>query len=146
MSLRTVAAFFFVALIAAPACTEPTPALTFAPPAAPAPAFPAVTRPAEIYVAPAGMYDQQGIIGPASRFVFYDDGTFVLQFSAAEVVRDFPGRYSRAGSAFTLGWLTNSPIGEFKATAELSADSLAIRYNTAMQINDFVDGVYLRAR
>lgn len=146
MSPRSVAAFLLVALLALPACTEPSPALTFAPPTAPKPAFPAVTRPAEIYLAPPGLYDQQGLIGAASRFVFYDDSTFVLQFSAAEVVKDLPGRYSRDGSTLTLDWQTASPIGAFKATAELTADSLAVKYNLAMQFNDFVDGVYLRAR
>jgi hypothetical protein len=35
--------------------------------------------------------------------------------------------------------------GQWRATGLLTADSLTVRYNEMMRLDDFVDGVYVRA-
>ena len=64
----------------APMLTQPisTPDPTFSSTRGEAPAFPAVSRPARIYVADDSPYDPMHGSPLASRYVLYDDGTFAL--------------------------------------------------------------------
>jgi hypothetical protein len=101
------------------------------------PAFPAVKRSARIYVA----LDSSPL---PSRYVLYDDGTFVLQYSRANL--EYRGTYHEAYGAIAFEWEGWSVAGPWGATGSLSDDALAVRYNLIMQLSDFEDGLYIRAR
>jgi hypothetical protein len=141
------------------ACNDPVsvptaPTRSTAAPAAPAgpvlgvpPGFPAVSRPARIYVAvnwPS--YAMHG--SPlASQYVLYDDGTFALQYSSANYpFFEYRGTYKEANALITFEWEGWSTAGPWGATGSLSDDSLSVRYNLIMQLSDFEDGIYIRAR
>jgi hypothetical protein len=146
-------------LVLSSACTELTPTAptstadsTATPPPTSSPApgavsFPAVSRPARIYVAVAlPWYPMHG--SPlASRYVLYDDGTFGLQYSSANYpFFEYRGRYAEANGHITFEWEGWSVAGPWGAAGSLTEDSLTVRYNLIMQLSDFEDGVYLRTR
>ena len=136
------------------ACTTVAPAMPTAPtasnaqsgstpvlPSAAPPGFPAVTRPARVYVGiDSPTYAMHG--GPlASRYVLYDDGSFALQYASANYpFFEYLGTYTEANSLIKFldkdaGWeATVSPRGE----------SISVRYTLLMQHSDFLDGVYIR--
>ena len=101
----------------------------------PAPAFPAVTRPAQVYV------DANSSPAP-SRYLLYDDGTFALQYSRLGL--EYRGTYRVANGVVTFEWEGGSAAGPWGATGSLNGDALSVRYNLIMQLSDFEDGVYLR--
>jgi hypothetical protein len=78
-----------------------------------------------------------------SRFVLYDNGAFVLQYVGRG---EYRGRYAEDKGVITFEWDGWSVAGPWGATGALSDDSLSVRYNLIMQLSDFEDGVYLRAR
>lgn len=98
------------------------------------PTFPAVLRPARIYV-------HLNAAAP-SRFVFYDDGTFVLQYATFNNRSlEYPGTYSTDGTNISLDF------GMARAaTGTLTDDSFTVKYNDIMQHSDFQDAVYTRDR
>jgi hypothetical protein len=98
--------------------------------------FPAVSQPARIYV------DVNSSPLP-SRYVLYDDRTFVLQYSTAF---EYRGVYKEANAVITFEWEGWSTAGPWGATGSLSDDALTVRYNLIMMMSDFVDGVYIRAQ
>ena len=100
----------------------------------PDPTFPAVLRPARVYVA----------VG--SRFVFYEDGTFALQYSISNGRPiEYPGTYSADGTNITLHFGGASAM-TWGATGTLTDDSFTVKYNDIMQHSDFVDALYTRDR
>ena len=100
--------------------------------------FPALTKPAEVFVA------RLPAMPLNARYVFYDDGTFAYQISLA--AHDWPGRYTRRDSVLTMDWNAATPgLGAWMSRAIVHGDTLAVKYNVAMQMNDFEDGSYLRA-
>lgn len=101
----------------------------------PIPPYPAVTQAARIYVA----------VKPSpypSRYVLYDDGTFALQYSRANL--EYRGTYHEASGRITFEWAGWSVAGPWGATGSISDDALSVRYNLIMLLTDFEDGVYLR--
>lgn len=147
-------------LVLSSACTELTPPTaptstadltsTLPPTSNPAPGavpFPAVSRPARIYVAVSSpSYPMHG--SPlASRFVLYDDGTFGLQYSSANYpFFEYRGTYKEANALITFEWEGWSTAGPWGATGSVTDDSLTVRYNVIMQLSDFEDGVYIRTK
>jgi hypothetical protein len=150
-------AFFAVALIVilSAACsdssrhspTAPTsstaPAPTAFEPNAPPP-FPAVSKPARIYVTTiegrSAAYHGGAL---KSRYVLYDDGSFTLQYASPRFGNfEYPGNYTQAGELF-FHWAESSLLG---ATAIITEESLTVGYTIAMQMNDFEDGVFARVR
>ena len=120
-----------------------------APPPPAAPSFPPLTRAADVYLGPEGLYDRFiSFHGSrlASRYVIYDDGTFTLQF-ACLIHRffEYPGHYARAGSqiAFTFGANPTEPSG---AIGTVRGDDMTVSYTLDMAMADFLDGVYARSR
>ena len=115
------------------------------PPLAPAPAFPVLTRPGEIYNAPDDLYDFWSAFHGgrvASRYVLYEDGSFGLQFSSRRVgLMEYHGRYVRKDSSIAFAFLTAQ--GPPSATGKLRGDSLSITYTPSLW-DDFIDGVYVR--
>ena len=109
--------------------------------------FPAVSRPARVYVAVSRpTYPIHG--SPlASRYVLYDDGTFGLQYSSANYpFFEYRGTYGEANGHITFEWEGWSVAGPWGATGSLTEDSLTVRYNLIMQLSDFEDGVYIRTK
>lgn len=105
-----------------------------------APAFPALSRRGVIYRNDDAMY---GVT--SSRYVFYKDRTFALQFSSVAWGEfEYTGRFTRTDSLITFDWDGWSLAGPWGATGTLHGDSLSVAYNTVMQLNDFTDGVYVR--
>ena len=146
-------------LVSATACTDATathcadftrrrsPARPARPPVRmPRRGFPAVSRPARVYVAVD--WPTYPIHGSplASRYVLYDDGTFALQYSSANYpFFEYRGTHTEANGLITFNWEGWSSAGPWGATGSLSDDALSVRYNLVMQLSDFEDGVYLRA-
>ena len=126
-----------------PTSTPPAPT-TDSTPSSPR-AFPAVSRPARIYVAVhSPSYPMHG--SPlASRYVLYDDGTFALQYSSANYpFFEYRGAYREANALITFEWEGWSVAGPWGATGKISDDALAVQYNLIMQLSDFEDGIYIR--
>jgi hypothetical protein len=130
------------------ACIEPTPTLPSSPPgdapANPPATFAALTKPGTIYVAPDSIYRQrQGYPNDLlSRFVLYDDGTFVMEFAG---LRPYTGRYTRADSVVDFKWDGSNGAGPWGTNAFISGDDLTVKYNEAMLLTDFMDATYHRA-
>jgi hypothetical protein len=83
----------------------------------------------------------------ASRYVLYDDGTFALQYSSAKhSFFEYRGTFKVMDGLVAFDWEGWSVAGAWGATGSLSDDSLSVQYNIIMQLSDFADGVYLRAR
>lgn len=115
------------------------------PPSGVPPAFPAVERPARIYVAESQpTYETHG--SPlASRYVLYDDGTFSLQYASANYpFFQYRGTYEVVNGAVTFRWEGWSVAGPWAAEGTLTDQSLTVRYNLIMELSDFESGVYRR--
>jgi hypothetical protein len=114
----------------------------------PAPPFPALSRPGVIYLGDPKIYDVfAGSLGPriASRFVFFEDSTFSLQFtSARNPFFEYTGRFNRADSVIALGWYEVGLAGPWEAIGRLAGDTMRVSYNDVMHFSDFLDGVYVR--
>ena len=81
----------------------------------------------------------------SSRYVFYDDSTFRLQYLRPDWgFFEYPGRYVRADSVIRLYFDAESVAGDWLAAGILSGDTLIVKYNLVMSLSDFEDGVYTR--
>jgi hypothetical protein len=76
-----------------------------------------------------------------SRFVLYDNGAFVLQYSSLGE-GGYRGGYKEANGVVIFEWEGWSVAGPWGATGTLNGDSLTVRYNEIMQHTDFEDAVY----
>jgi hypothetical protein len=118
-------------------------------PPAPAPEFPPLSRSGTIYKGDDDLYARyfgyhESVL--VSRYVFYDDSTFGLQFSSQRFgYFEYTGRYGRADSLITFAFDGSSIAGPWDAIGKLRGDSLSVAYNELMQHSDFLDGVYVRA-
>jgi hypothetical protein len=114
------------------------------------PTFAEPSRAATIYRAPDNLYSTYagyhgGLLG--SRYVFYEDSTFALQFSSPRFgLFEYDGRYSRTDSKIELSFFDSNTAGPWNATAALNGDKMSVTYNIVMSFADFVDGVYLQSR
>ena len=82
-----------------------------------------------------------------SRYVFYDDGTFGLQYWRPDWgFFEYTGRHVRADSAIALYFDDANTAGAWLASGILSADTLIVKYNLIMMLADFEDGAYVLAR
>jgi hypothetical protein len=113
-----------------------------------APAFPAPSRHAQIYVEGepvyAFMYPHYGC-KVASRYVLYDDGSFALQFSSVHGFFEYVGIFGKADSAVELLFRDASRAGSWDAAGTIQGDSLRVKYNVIMVGSDFNNGLYVRA-
>lgn len=117
------------------------------PPLQPTPPFPSTTDADVIYVGPDYLYE--GLFGGhvqlLSRFVFFSDSSFELQFSSyAHGLFAYPGRFARRDSVLTLAF--DHYRDDEPTTAILRNDQLDVRYGWRMKWSDFFDGVYVRQR
>ena len=81
-----------------------------------------------------------------SRFILGEEGGFSLEFFSPNFgMFEYPGRYSRDGTALELDFDGWSRAGPWLATGTLEGDSLTVTYNVVMMLSDFVDGTYVLA-
>jgi hypothetical protein len=110
--------------------------------------WPAVSSEAEVYLGDEGIYASSfdyhaGKI--ISRYVFYPDGRFALQFLSARFgFFEYPGRYTRTESRIAFEWEGWSTAGKWESRGLLEGDRLSVAYNIIMWMTDFVDGDYIR--
>jgi hypothetical protein len=97
---------------------------------------------------PAGIYDRTSpsVFDGPSRYVIYENGTFSLQYVSAKWgFGEYPGRYSRTDSAITFQFdASGGTFGPWLADGIVAGDSLTVKYNYIMVLDDFEDGVYIR--
>jgi hypothetical protein len=84
---------------------------------------------------------------PASRYIFYESGAFVLQFTSARFGQfEYDGEYFRGDTLVTLRFSGWSVAGPWLADATLKGDTLSVRYNLIMAMSDFAAGRYYQVR
>jgi hypothetical protein len=116
----------------------------------PGPPFAEPSRAATIYRGSDNLYSSYvgyhgGLV--ASRYVFYEDSTFALQFSSPRFgLFEYDGRYSRTDSKIELGFFGSNTAGPWNATADLNGGEMRVTYNSVMSMADFVDGLYVQPR
>jgi len=114
------------------------------------PPFPAISDAVAIYIGPERLYDffipSHGSSLP-TRYVFFRDSTFQLQFASARVgIFTYPGRYSRADATITFQWDGSGAGAPWGATGTLRGDTLTVQYNMNMIMSDFINGPYVLVR
>jgi hypothetical protein len=75
-----------------------------------------------------------------SRFVLFDDGTFVLQYYGGSF--EYRGRYTEQHRVITFEWDGWSKAGPWGASGWLGDKTLTVRYNVVMMLSDFEDAIY----
>jgi hypothetical protein len=126
---------------ATPTAPAATPAATPAPP--PISEFPAVSRPARIYLFAGELSYPVREYTTGSRYVLYEDGTFALQYLRSG---EYRGTYAEANGLITFDWEGWSTAGQWGANGSLGDDSLTVRYNLVMEMSDFENAVYRRTQ
>lgn len=107
----------------------PSPASNFPPPSGPSRSF-AFDHESSYRVSD---YTRQ------SRFVLYDNGAFVLQYTGRG---EYRGAYTETGGGLTFEWEGVNVAGPWGATGALAGSLLTIRYNQIMELSDFENAVY----
>ena len=106
-------------------------------------------RVATIYDATDKLYDAYTFFHGhplSSRYVFYEDSTFGLQFNSAVAGPfEYAGRFSRVNSTIKFSFIGSSIAGSWEAIGTLSGDTLRVTYNSIMSFSDFIDGAYIRS-
>jgi hypothetical protein len=105
--------------------------------------FPAPTGPSRVFVFRGALDYPVRSYTTESRFVLYDNGAFSLQYGSG-LGFQYLGRYAETNGRIEFAWQGWSTAGPWGATGKLSADSLAVRYNTIMMLSDFEDALYVR--
>ena len=72
------------------------------------------------------------------------DRAFVIVSADGSVSGAWSGRYARADSVLVFHYNASRVAGEYAAHGTLRGDTLLLRYNFAMNMTDFEDGVYVR--
>jgi hypothetical protein len=107
--------------------------------------------------APEAIYESSGHLNAVSaavhgapitsRYVFYANSTFALQFNSAILgFFEYRGRFVRTDSEITLSFNDSSIGGSWEAIGTLNGDVLSVAYNSIMSLSDFIDGDYMLSR
>ena len=76
-----------------------------------------------------------------SRFLFFDDGRFMLEYPPGP----YKGTYTRVNDLVTFAWEgSKNPAVPWGATGRFSGSELTITYNVYMMHSGFEDAVYQR--
>jgi hypothetical protein len=115
----------------------PLPGLTPLPSVTPPTSFPPLTGPSRTFIferadSRVAEYTEK------SRFVLYENGAFALQLGG-----QYRGSFTTQENGL-LYFKFESNLGSWAATGKLEGDSLEVRYNTMMQMDDFEDAFYAR--
>jgi hypothetical protein len=76
-----------------------------------------------------------------SRFVLYDTGGFLLQYTSL-TGDGYRGGYTQTDGTIMFDWEGWSVAGPWAATGTVKDGTLTVRYNDIMQWTDFEDAVY----
>jgi len=79
-----------------------------------------------------------------SRFVLYDNGTFVLEYPSCLCSGSYSGNWTETNGVITFVWAGWSAAGPWGATGTVEANTLTVHYNLIMQLTDFEDAAYSR--
>ena len=112
----------------------------------PQPNFLALSGPSRIFTFDHSLTYGVGDYTKNSRFVFYDNGAFVLQFAICKCGGEYRGRYTEANGLITFEWEGWSVAGPWGATGTVQGDTLTVQYNPIMELSDFENAVYLRTQ
>ena len=125
---------------------ETIPARPTPPGATSASDFPPVSRPTRSYVFARELSLPVNEWTQSSRYVLYDDGTFALQYLLSGGSFEYRGTYTETNALLTFHWQANQnvPAPWYPATGTLIDDSLTVRYDFIMILDDFEDAVYVR--
>jgi hypothetical protein len=83
----------------------------------------------------------------SSRYVFYADSTFALQFNSATFGPfEYGGHFVRTNAGIKLNFDGWNVVGPWEASGIMNADALTVTYNSSMSLSDFIDGVYVLSR
>ena len=132
-----------VHLVLSVACGGSTPTLltetpvTSPSPIPPSSPFPPLSGPSRTFIFDNELLYPVRDYTKGSRFVLYENGAFVLQYPNGQ----YRGGYTRDNDTIMLAW--ESSAGQWRATGTLNGDSLTVRYNFVMQLDDFEDAVYV---
>jgi hypothetical protein len=138
------------ALMLAIACgetapTSPTAAIAPAPvlgPGQPPPRnFPPLSGPSRTFTFDHELTYRVSDYTKHSRFVLYDTGGFLLQYTSL-TGDGYRGGYTEAGGLITFEWEGWNIGGPWGATATIQNGTLTVRYNDIMLWSDFEDAVY----
>jgi hypothetical protein len=102
--------------------------------------FPPLSGPARIFAFDRELEYHVTAYTTQSRFVLYDDGRFALQYRGGG--SGYAGKYADNAGTVSFEWEAYSLPGPWGATGTLTGDSLSVRYNTIMSLDDFEDAVY----
>ena len=79
--------------------------------------------------------------------MLYDDRAFALQYASPRFGNfEYRGTYAESNSEVVFQWDGSSSAGPWGAAGVITDLSLTVSYNLIMQMTDFEDGVFLRAR
>ncbi|MES2524497.1 MAG: hypothetical protein V4617_17490 [Gemmatimonadota bacterium] len=108
----------------------------------PVPLPPTITRPSVLYqrVSPSSYGSDAYLLSTGP------DSAFVIVFPGGISHHAWSGQYSGGDSVLHFRYNAWSGGGTLGATGFLHGDTLLLKYNTIMQMTDFEDGVYVRAK
>jgi hypothetical protein len=125
--------------------TELNPPSAFPPPAPrPATVFPPLSGPSRTFIFDRELSSRVSDYTRKSRFVLYDNGAFVLQYTS--LIGEYRGRYTEVNGVIVFEWEGWSVAGAWGATGTIKGESLTVQYNLIMQLSDFEDAVYTLMR
>ena len=115
----------------------------------PSPAAPAASSSCGLVAGPARVYNFSSELEfrvreftRQSRFVLYENGTFVLEY--ASPIGQYCGRYTESNGAITFTWDGWSTAGEWGAKGIVKDRAMTVTYNSIMMMSDFEDAIYSR--
>ena len=120
-----------------PTGTSPSPSGAPLPSVTPPTSFPPLTGPSRTFIFERANY-RVAEYTEKSRFVLYDNGAFALQLGT-----QLRGSFTTQENGL-LYFNFESNLGSWAATGKLEGDSLEVKYNTMMQLDDFEDAFYAR--
>jgi len=100
--------------------------------------YPPLSGPGRIFVYDHALTDDISDDTKTTRYVLYDNGTFVLQYLIHP--GEFRGGYTVANGVVTFSWDVTDTWG---ATGTLNGNSLTVQYNERMKGADFDDAAYV---
>jgi hypothetical protein len=146
--VRRAALLAVVAVATACSGTAPTsPTAAVAPPPRLAPGqppprtFPPLSGPSRTFVFDHELTFRVSDYTKHSRFILYDTGGFLLQYTSL-TGDGYRGGYTQTDGTITFDWEGWSVAGPWAATGTVKDDTLTVRYNDIMQWTDFEDAVY----
>lgn len=110
------------------------------PPPPPARSFPPLSGPSRTFAFERELRYPVRDYTKSSRFVLYDNGAFVLQYSSGFQDR---GEYHNNGGAIVFDFEGWTLVDQWAATGTLEGGTLIVEYHSLMSFGDYDDAVYV---